>query len=69
MLGLFKKHCAVCGRDIDSNMGIKRFGKHFCSDIHSEQYVAEQRKTENLERQIQQTQQQPKSSGGGCGCG
>ena len=39
MLEMFKKHCSVCGMDVDKEMGIKRFGKYFCSDEHGSKYA------------------------------
>lgn len=38
MFGLLKKHCPVCGMDVDKNSSIKRFGKYFCSAEHAEQF-------------------------------
>jgi endogenous inhibitor of DNA gyrase (YacG/DUF329 family) len=38
MFGLLKKHCPVCGRDVDRDSSVKRFGKHFCSIIHAEKF-------------------------------
>ena len=37
MLGL-KHHCPVCVIDVQKEIGIKRFGKYFCSDEHAQQY-------------------------------
>jgi hypothetical protein len=59
MLGLLQKHCPVCGMDVDKNMGVKRFGKYFCSEDHASQY-AEMKMTRDMER---------RDSGGGGGCG
>ncbi|MGH9983780.1 MAG: hypothetical protein ACRD8W_07480 [Nitrososphaeraceae archaeon] len=36
-----KKHCPMCGIGVDKELGIKRFGKYFCSTSHAEQYAAE----------------------------
>ena len=38
MLGLFKKHCPICGMDVDESSSVKRFGKHFCSADHAEKF-------------------------------
>lgn len=38
MFGLLKKHCPVCGMDVDKESSIKRFGKHFCSVDHAEKF-------------------------------
>jgi hypothetical protein len=33
------KHCAICGERIERGNDIKRFGKHFDSEEHAEQYA------------------------------
>lgn len=38
ILGLFKKHCAVCKQGIGKEKAIKKFGKYLCSEEHSEEY-------------------------------
>lgn len=35
---LFKKHCAVCGKEVAKGEGVERFGKHLCSSEHAEEY-------------------------------
>lgn len=34
----FKKHCPICGIDVEKEIVIKRYGKYFCSDNHAEVY-------------------------------
>ena len=65
VFGLFKKYCTICGREVNENNEV-RFGKHFCSEEHAEEYVNEQKKIERLEMQMMD--RKPKSSGK-CGCG
>lgn len=62
----FKKYCQICGREVDKNKDIVRFGEHFCSEEHAQQFVDERRKIDILERQIQKTSKQKSSA---CGCG
>lgn len=54
VFGLFKKHCAVCGKEVSKEGVIKRFGAHLCSSEHAEEY----RKKVAREK--------AESSGGGC---
>jgi len=35
---LFKKYCAVCGKEVPKEGAIVRFGAHLCSDEHAEVY-------------------------------
>ncbi len=68
MFGLFKKYCQSCGREVDDNRNLVRFGKHFCSEEHANQYAEEQRKLEDLDRQIMALNKLPKTKNrGGCG--
>lgn len=34
-----KPYCEVCGIDVIADTELKRFGKLFCSEEHTEQYV------------------------------
>lgn len=36
---MFEKHCPVCGMDVKKEIGVKRFGKYFCSVNHGEKYA------------------------------
>ena len=38
MFNLFKKHCPICGMDVDKEKAIKRFGAYLCSEGHAEEY-------------------------------
>lgn len=38
ILGLFKKHCPICGMTVEKETGIVRFGKYFCSEEDAEEY-------------------------------
>jgi len=55
--GLFKKYCAVCGKEVLKKEAIVRFGEHLCSSEHAEEY----RKKVTKERS--------KTAGGGGCCG
>ncbi len=57
-MGLFTKHCPVCGMDIDKGKTVKRFGKYFCSENHAEEYRKKQTDKDSGH----------KGHGGGC-CG
>lgn len=57
---MFAKYCAVCGRKIEKGNDVVRFGKHFDSEEHAEQYVKE---TESR-RQAAQEESNEES----CGC-
>lgn len=35
------KYCGVCGMKVDKASDFQRFGKHFCSEGHAQQYVQE----------------------------
>lgn len=60
-----KKYCQICGKEADKN--IVRFGKSFCSEEHAEQYVEEQKKIENLENQMKESNKQTRiRNRGGC---
>lgn len=37
-MGLFTKYCDVCGKKIEKNHDIVRFGKHFDSEEHANIY-------------------------------
>lgn len=38
MFNLFKKHCQICGMDVDKEKVIKLFGVYLCSEEHAVQY-------------------------------
>lgn len=38
VLGLFKKHCPICGQDVEKGKAVKRFGEYLCSEEHAEEY-------------------------------
>lgn len=46
----FKKHCPICGMDVDKERAIKRFGKHLCSESCAEKYVERLKEMEEEER-------------------
>ncbi len=52
------KHCPVCGMDVKKEMGLKRFGKYFCSDEHAQKYASVQMTREK----------EDEDRGGGCCC-
>lgn len=37
-MGLFTRYCAFCGMKVEKDQDIVRFGKHFDSEEHAEQY-------------------------------
>lgn len=55
---LFKKHCPICGMEVDKDKAVARFGKYFCSDNCLGKY---QEKLEAAEKKATK-------GGGGC-CG
>ena len=57
-LGLLKKHCPVCGQDVEKGKAVKKFGKYLCSEDHAEEY-----RKKLAEKESDTT----KSSGGCCG--
>jgi len=60
-MGLFTKYCAVCGRKIEKGNDVVRFGKHFDSEEHAEQYVREMEA-----RRENEIEEQPRRRSGGC---
>ncbi|HLN44860.1 MAG TPA: hypothetical protein VK209_04060 [Candidatus Sulfotelmatobacter sp.] len=36
---LFAHHCAICGKKIEKDHDIFRYGEHFDSEEHAEQYA------------------------------
>lgn len=58
VLGLFKKHCPVCGQDVEKEKAVKRFGKYLCSEEHAEEY----------RKKLAKEESKTASRGGGC-CG
>ena len=61
-MGLFTKYCEICGMKIDRSNDIVRFGKHFDSQEHAEQYV----KLVEERRQTYPEDQISRRTGGGC---
>ncbi len=66
VFGLFKKYCQICGMKVDKNKDIVRFGEHFCSEEHAQQFVDERKKMDILETQMKKNSKQKSS---GCCCG
>jgi len=61
---MFEKHCQICGIEVDKKTASKRFGKYFCSEDHSLQYL---KKKEEQERAwAEEEKKHPRRSGGGC---
>lgn len=63
MFGL-TKHCPVCGMDVEKEIGIKRFGKFFCSEEHAQDYTKLRMVREERGEDDSRTR---RSSGGCCG--
>lgn len=40
-MGLFTKHCALCGRKIEKGQDTVKYGYHFDSEAHAETYAKE----------------------------
>lgn len=57
-MGLFSKYCATCGKKIEKGNDTVRFGKHFDSEEHAEQYA----------KRMEERQEEQNNSGGGCCC-
>jgi hypothetical protein len=38
-MGLFTRYCAFCGIKVQKGQDIVKFGKHFDSEEHAEQYA------------------------------
>ena len=53
----FKKHCPICGMDVQKETNLKRFGKHFCSEDCVEKY---------LQKKAVEEKNRPRRSG--CSC-
>lgn len=49
------KHCEICGMDVDKEMSTKRFGKHFCSDEHANQFGAKIAEVEKREEEYRKS--------------
>ena len=45
---MFEKHCQICGIDVKKETALKRFGKYFCNDKHTEEYVERKKEEEKL---------------------
>jgi len=61
-MGLFTKYCEICGMKIEKGNDIVRFGKHFDSQEHAEQYA----KLMEARRQTAQEEPTRRRSGGCC---
>jgi len=57
VFGLFKKYCAVCGKEVLKEEAIARFGARFCSSEHAEEY----------RKRIAKGRSEAASRGGCCG--
>ena len=60
-MGLFTKYCEICGKKIEKGSDVVRYGKHFDSEEHAEQYVkrVEEKKQASFDEQ---------GDSGGCCC-
>lgn len=58
-----KNYCSICGMKVDKEKDFQRFGKHFCSDEHAQQYVQEMQSS----RQVALTKQSDPNESRGCG--
>jgi ribosome-binding protein aMBF1 (putative translation factor) len=61
-MGLFIKHCEICGKKIEKGNDIVRYGKHFDSEEHAKQYV------KYVEERKQRTSEESAHHGSGCCC-
>ena len=58
----FKKHCPICGMDVNKENSIKRFGKHLCSESCADKYVIQ--KQEEFKKMEEEKRKHPRR--GGC---
>ena len=58
-----RNYCSICGMKVDKERDFQRFGKHFCSEQHAEQYVQEMQNS----RQATLTRQSDPNDSRGCG--
>lgn len=58
----FKKHCPICGMDVNSKSTIKRFGKPLCSESCADKYV--EQKQEEVRKMEEERRKHPRR--GGC---
>ncbi len=56
---MFEKHCPVCGMDVKKEIGVKRFGKYFCSVDHGEKYA-------QIVNEREKEQREGNRNSGGC---
>jgi len=40
-VGLFRKYCPICGLKVKKNGALLRFGEHFCSEEHVDQFMTQ----------------------------
>ncbi len=38
MFEFFKKYCPICGKEVEKDKAVIRFGKYLCSEEHAEEY-------------------------------
>ena len=60
-MGLFTKYCEVCGKKIGNGNHVVRYGKHFDSEEHAEQYI-------KMIREKKQASLEGHAHPGGCCC-
>jgi len=69
MLFMFEKHCQICRIEVDKKTASKRFGKYFCSDDHTQQYLKkreEQKREEQKRAMAEEEKRHPRKRGGCC---
>jgi len=60
---MFEKHCQTCGIEVDKKTAPKRFGRYFCSEDHSQQYL---KKKEEYEKRMEEEERKHPRRRGGC---
>ena len=65
-MGLFSKYCEICDRKIERGNDIVRFGKHFDSEEHAEQYKREREQYLREEERPQTEKESQKRSSRCC---
>ena len=60
---MFEKHCQICGIEVDKKTAPKRFGRYFCSEDHSQQYL---KKKEEYEKRMEEEERKHPRRRGGC---
>jgi len=61
---MFEKHYQICRIEVDKKTASKRFGKYFCSDDHTQQYL--KKREEQKRAMAEEEKRRPRKRGGCC---